>query len=324
MSLYEIKCEVPLKIGIVLPQVGQRATKENVILMANLAEKEDIDSLWVFERLLWPLNPQTPYPGSPDGSLPVEGQIVLDPLETLAFVAANTSKIVLGTSVIDMLFHNPVILARRFATLDVLSEGRIIAGLGIGWSRDEYQVSNVPFSNRGKRADEFIQALKRIWTDEVVEFKGEFYNIPASKIGPKPIQKPHIPIYLGGFSPNTFARIVNYDINGWLGGVGGPLEQLENPIKAIKDNAKKANKDPNDFKIILLTFPNLADPKSQTTIEESQRHPLTGTIDQIGNDIKRIKVMGIDHIILSLNFQAVGKDVDGIIEITKQLSKFAR
>jgi alkanesulfonate monooxygenase SsuD/methylene tetrahydromethanopterin reductase-like flavin-dependent oxidoreductase (luciferase family) len=134
MSLYEIKCEVPLKIGIVLPQVGQRATKENVILMANLAEKEDIDSLWVFERLLWPLNPQTPYPGSPDGSLPVEGQKVLDPLETLAFVAANTNKIALGTSVIDMLFHNPVILARRFATLDVLSEGRIIAGLGIGWS----------------------------------------------------------------------------------------------------------------------------------------------------------------------------------------------
>src|SRR5919106_5420088 len=84
--LYEIKCEVHLKIGIVLPQVGQRATKENVIQMANLAEKEDIDSLWVFERLLWPLNPQTPYPGSPDGSLPVESQTVLDPLETLAFV----------------------------------------------------------------------------------------------------------------------------------------------------------------------------------------------------------------------------------------------
>jgi probable F420-dependent oxidoreductase len=203
-----------LKIGIVLPQVGQRATRENVIQMANLAEKEDIGSLWVFERLLWPLNPQTPYPGSPDGSLPVESQKVLDPLETLAFVAANTSKITLGTSVIDMLFHNPVILARRFATLDVLSKGRIIAGLGIGWSRDEYQVSNVPFSNRGKRADEFIQALKRIWTDEVVEFKGQFCNIPASKIGPKPIQKPHIPIYLGGFNPNTFARIVNYDING--------------------------------------------------------------------------------------------------------------
>ena len=248
----------------------------------------------------------------------------LEPLETLAFVAANTDKIMLGTSVIDMLFHNPVILAKRFATLDILSEGRVMAGLGIGWSRDEYQVSNIPFSNRGKRADEFIQVLKKIWVDDVVEFKGEYYNIPPSIIGPKPIQIPHIPIYLGGFSPNTFARIVNYDINGWLGGVGRSLEELENTIKAINDNAKKANKNPNNFKIILLTFPNLADPKSQTTIEESKRYPLTGTIDQISNDIKRIKDMGIDHIIMSLNFLPVGKDVDGIIDIAKQLSKFAR
>jgi alkanesulfonate monooxygenase SsuD/methylene tetrahydromethanopterin reductase-like flavin-dependent oxidoreductase (luciferase family) len=120
------------------------------------------------------------------------------------------------------------------------------------------------------------------------ELRGQFYNTSTSKIGPKPIQNPHIPIYLGGFSLNTFARIVNYNITGWLGGIGGPLEQLENPIKTIKDNAKKANKDPNDFKILLLTFPNLADPKSQTTIEDSQRYPLTGTIDQIGGDIKRI------------------------------------
>jgi alkanesulfonate monooxygenase SsuD/methylene tetrahydromethanopterin reductase-like flavin-dependent oxidoreductase (luciferase family) len=78
-------------------------------------------------------------------------------------------------------------LARRFATLDVLSEGRAICGLGIGWSKDEYHVSNIPFKDRGKRADEFIQTLKRIWTDDVVEFRGKFYNIPASKIGPKPI-----------------------------------------------------------------------------------------------------------------------------------------
>ncbi len=95
-------------------------------------------------------------------------------------------------------------------------------------------------------------------------------------------------------------------------------------MSILNDNAKKANKNPNNFKIILLTFPNLADPKSQTTIEESKRYPLTGTIDQISNDIKRIKDMGIDHIIMSLNFLPVGKDVDGIIDIAKQLSKFAR
>lgn len=316
-----------MKVGLVLPQAGQQATRENVIQMAKNAESEGFDSLWVFERLLWPINPQTPYVGTPDGSLPIEYQIMLDPLETLTYVAANTNKIALGTSVIDMLFHNPVILARRFATLDILSEGRSIAGFGIGWSKDEYQASNIPFQNRGKRADEFIQVLKRIWTDDVVEFKGKYYNIPASKIGPKPIQKPHPPVYLGGFSPNTFSRIVNYDTNGWLAVVGGPLEYLDNTIKTIKDIANKANKDPNKFKVILLAHLNVAlDSKGQstTTTNEDQRFPFTGTIDQIGNDIKRIKQMDIDHIIFGYVFVPIGRDVNKILDLTKQLAKFAR
>src|ERR687887_859787 len=156
-----------MKIGITLPHLGPDATKENILKIALDAEKEGFDSIWVFERLLWPLEPQTPYPGTSDGSLPTFSQNVLDPLETLTFVAANTKKIALGTSVIDMLFHNPVILARQFATLDVLSEGRAIAGFGIGWSRDEYQASNIPFKDRGKRTDEFLQALKRIWIQRI-------------------------------------------------------------------------------------------------------------------------------------------------------------
>jgi probable F420-dependent oxidoreductase len=253
---------------------------------------------------------------------------MFDPLETLTFAAANTNKIALGTSVLDMLFHNPVILARRFATLDVLSEGRAIAGLGIGWSKDEYEVSNIPFQNRGKRADEFIQVLKRIWTDDVVEFNGKYYSIPASKIGPKPIQKPNIPIYLGGFSPNTSLRIVNYDTNGWLAVVGGPLEYLDNTIKTMKDIVNKANKDPSKFKVILLAHLNVAlDSKSQSTsssTNEGQRFPFTGTIDQIGNDIKRIKQMDIDHLVFGYNFIPIGRNVDKMLDITKQLAKFAR
>jgi probable F420-dependent oxidoreductase len=315
-----------LKVGITLPQAGEQSTKENIVRTAKAAEDEGFDSLWVFERLLWPINPQTPYVATPDGSLPVEYQNILDPLETLTYVAANTNKIALGTSVMDMLFHNPVVLARRFATLDVLSEGRSIAGFGIGWSKDEYQVSNIPFQNRGKRADELIQVLKKIWTDDVVEFKGKYYSIPASKIGPKPTQKPHPPIYLGGFSPNTFSRIVNYDTHGWLAVVGGPLEYIDNTINAIKDIAKKANKDPNKFKVVLLAHLNIAlDSKSQSTkSNEGQRFPFTGTIDQIGDDIKRVKQMGIDHIVFGYVFIPLGKDVSKMLEITKQLAKFAR
>jgi alkanesulfonate monooxygenase SsuD/methylene tetrahydromethanopterin reductase-like flavin-dependent oxidoreductase (luciferase family) len=196
----------------------------------------------------------------------------------------------------------------------------VISGLGIGWSKDEYQVSAIPFKDRGKRADEFIQALKKIYTDEIVEFKGEFYNIPASKIGPKPIQKPHPPIFIGGFGPNTYSRIMNYDLNGWLGLIVGPLEYLENTIKTIRDKAGKANKDPNNFKTILLTYPNIINSNQSN----EARFPLTGAVDEIGNDIKKIKDMGIDHIIFGYNFLPIGRDVDNMINITKQLSKFAR
>jgi probable F420-dependent oxidoreductase len=314
-----------MKIGITLPQFGPDAIKENILKIAVGAEKEGFDSIWVGERLLWPLKPQTPYPGTPDGSLPTFQQNVLDPLETLTYVAANTNKIALGTSVIDMLFHSPVILARRFATLDVLSGGRAICGLGIGWSKDEYHASNIPFEHKGKRADEFVQVLKKIWTDDVVEFKGKFYNIPASKIGPKPIQKPHIPIYLAGFVLNTFMRIAKY-ADGWLPSMSGPLDFIENSVKSLKGQAIKENRSPDQIKTVIMTFPQISQEKSNSSggtgqqQQQSERFPLTGTIEEIGKDIKRIKDMGVEHII----FAFVGLELDKVIDTAKQLGKFTR
>ncbi|MFL6379649.1 MAG: LLM class F420-dependent oxidoreductase [Nitrososphaeraceae archaeon] len=290
--------------------------------MAKEAEKEGLDSVWVFERLLWPLKPKTPYPGTPDGTLPVEYQNILDPLGTLTYLAGNTNQISLGTCLIDMLFHNPVVLAKRFATLDVLSQGRLIAGLGIGWSKDEYEVSGIPYKYRGQRADEFLQILKRIWTDEVVEFKGQFYSIPASKIGPKPVQKPHPPILLGGFSPKTFLRIVNY-ADGWLPVAGfGPLEQLKQTINSLREDARKANKDPSKIRVFALTYPNVLESSSSSS--EQQRLPMTGTIDQIGTDINQIKAMGVEHIIFGHAFSPLGQDMKKMVEITKQLARFAK
>ncbi len=313
-------------MGISLPQAGSQASRENVLHMAQMAESEGLDSLWVFERLLWPTHPQTPYPATPDGSLPEEYQIMMDPLETLTFVAANTNKISLGTSVIDMLFHNPVVLARRFASLDIFSQGRSIAGLGIGWSKDEFQVSNVPFSNKGKRADEYVRVLKKIWTEENVEFKGQYYSIPQSKIGPKPLQKPYIPIYLGGFSPNTMKRIVENDLNGWLGIVGGiaPLGYVETIIKDFRNEAIKANKNADSFGIILLAYPDLKENSFIASGNNTERPTLTGTIDEIGEDIRKIRDLGVDHIAFGYNFSPLGKDIDKMIDLTKQLSRFAR
>ncbi len=312
-----------MKVGIVLPQTGESATSENVLYIGKEAENEGLDSVWVFDRLLWPLKPQTPYGGVPNAPIPVEYQNILDPLETLTYLAANTDRISLGTSIIDILFQNPVVLARRFATLDILSGGRVIAGLAIGWSKDEYDASGIPYRHRGARADEYMQVLKRIWTDDVVEFKGQFYNIPASKIGPKPVQKPHPPILLGGYTPKTFPRIVNY-ADGWIPIAGFvPLEQQEQAINGLRESARKSNKDPSNIRIFVLSYPNMLD-SSSTSSPNQQRSPLTGTIDQIGSDVERIKAMGAEHIIFGYAFSPIGRDMKKMMEITKQLARFAK
>jgi probable F420-dependent oxidoreductase len=310
-----------MKVGMFLPQVGEYATKENILYIAKEAEKEGINSLWVLDRLLWPLKPKTPYVATPDGALPVEYQNVLDPLTTLTYVAGVTERILLGTSIIDMFFQNPVQLGKRFATLDVLSDGRTIAGRGIGWSKDEYEVSGVPYKDKGTRADEYLQALTKIWSDEIVEFKGQFYNIPASKIGPKPLQEPHPPILLGGFSPKTFSRIVNY-ANGWIGIAGfGPLEQLEQMINGLKESARKHDKDPSNIGIYIGSYPNVLE--SPVSSNET-RSPMTGTIEQIGSDIEQIKAMGTNHIFFGHMFSSIGKDMKKMVEVTKQLARFAK
>jgi probable F420-dependent oxidoreductase len=316
---------------MVLPEAGQQATRENIIQAAKQAEEERFDSLWVWERLLCPIKPQTPYPNTPDGSFPIEFQNVLDTLETLTFVAAHTSKIALGTSVIDMLFHNPVVLARRFATLDIYTEGRAMAGFGIGWLKDEYQASNIPIDERGKRADEYIQLIKKIWTDDIVEFKGKYYSIPASKVGPKPLQRPHPPIYMGAFSPGAFRRMVKY-ANGWIGMIYGSLESFENTVKVVRDMANQEkgkedeeNKNRSEFKVILLTYPKVIDNKEEmesNLSKKEERPPMTGTIDQIGDDIRRIKDIGVEHVIFGYSFGSIGRDMDKMIDVTKQLSKF--
>ena len=310
-----------MKVGMFLPQVGEYATKENILYIAKEAEKEGINSVWVLDRLLWPLNPQTPYAASPDGTLPAEFQNVLDPLTILTYVAGVTKRISLGTSIIDMFFQNPVVLAKRFATLDILSDGRTIAGLGIGWSKDEYEVSGVPYKDKGTRADEFLQVLRKIWTDEVVEFKGQFYKIPASKIGPKPLQEPHPPILLGGFSPKTFSRIVNY-ANGWIGVAGfGPLEQLEQVINDLKENARIIDKDPSNIGIYIGSYPNVLE---SPVASNKTRSPMTGTIEQIGSDIEQIKAMGTNHIFFGYMSPSIRKDMKKMVQVTNKLARFAK
>src|SRR5260370_39251330 len=125
----------------------------------------------------------------------------------LTFVAARTRRVKLGTSVMSALFQNPVTLARRFATLDRLSDGRAIAGIGQGDFRDEFEAANVPIKRRGRGFEEFARAMRAVWGPDPVSFTGDFYNIPESRIGPKPVQSGGIPMLLGAFAPASLERV---------------------------------------------------------------------------------------------------------------------
>src|SRR5919108_6553528 len=159
-----------MRIGITLPNLGRATTNpKNIVQAAKHAEALGYHTLWVADRLLYPVNPKTPYAVTPDGSLPDFYKNVLDPLETLTFAAAHTGQIGLGTGILDIPFYNPVVLARRLTTLDIFSSGRLRVGFGLGWSEDEFEAVGASLKERGAGADEFIQVLKAIWTAHPVE-----------------------------------------------------------------------------------------------------------------------------------------------------------
>src|SRR5262245_33995568 len=171
-----------MKYRLSLPHIGTLASANAIRTVAQRAEKIGYDSLWVLQQTLKPVQPQVPYPATPDGQLPDEYKIVFDPIESLTFAAAVTSRVRLGTSVIVLSNHYPLMLAHRLATLDQLSDGRLICGFGIGWSKDEIEAAKVKFETRERRADEFVRVLKAIWKEDPMEFREEVVAISKSDI----------------------------------------------------------------------------------------------------------------------------------------------
>ncbi|MFY9609377.1 MAG: LLM class F420-dependent oxidoreductase [Blastocatellia bacterium] len=304
-----------MKVGISLPQLGPQASAENLIRVARRAEELGYDSAWVLERMLWPVNPKEPYPASPDGSLPDAYQIVLDPLETLTFVAAHTSKIRLGTSVLVLPYHTPIQLARRIATLDVLSGGRAVVGVGAGWSRDEFEAAGTPFERRGARCDEFLQAMIDIWTKDPVSFDGEFYHIPESRVGPKPLQKPHPPIYIAGYGPYAFERAAKYG-SGWNPAGIPSWEWLEGMIEQLRETARRTDAGP--MAVVLRSF-TVVFPQS------GKRAPMMGTLDEVREDIQRLRDIGVTELVHSPPSIGFGRSsMDEGVELMERLIEISK
>jgi probable F420-dependent oxidoreductase len=298
-----------MRAGFILPQLGPAAEPQANVTVAQRAEALGYASLWVTERLLWPLAPQSPYPATPDGALPEVYQRALDPLETLTFVAAHTRRIGLGTSVLNMPFYHPLVLARRLTTLDVLSGGRLRVGLGLGWSKDEYDATGASFTKgRGRRADEFLQVLKAVWTTDPVEFEGEFFRIPRSIIGIKPVQQPHPPIYLGQWITAGLQRAARY-ADGWhpLAGLP-PMQEIPRMMGELKRLAQAAGRDPDEMAVSLRAGVAI----TPQPLGEG-RWAFTGSLDEITRDVEMVRAWGIDELAFDPTFSPDGQTVDGFL-----------
>ena len=303
-----------MKIGFALPNVGPVSTAESVTKVAQRAEALGYDNLWTIERLLWPIKPQSAYPATPDGSLPEEYKHVLDPIAALIFAAAHTKRIGLGTSVLDIPYHNPVMLARRLTTLDQLSNGRLRLGLGLGWSKDEMDAVGADMKKRGAMADEFLQALKAIWTTNPVEFHGKFYQIPKSFISPKPVQKPHPPIYMAAFAPAALKRLATY-ADGW-NPVAIPVEGMSQMFAGVKQMAKDAGRDPASFKLIVRAITAITDKPLG-----KERMIFCGTIEQLKEDVAACRAIGADEVHFDPTFHREAGSLDYWLKQLEEMRK---
>ncbi len=294
-----------IKLGMALPQIGKWASPGTIVQVAQGAENMGLDSLWVLDRALLPVRPSDPWPAvSSQGAWPEAYGVTFDPIETLTLAAAKTENIGIGTAIVDALYTPPIILGRRFATLDVFSGGRVTAGLSQGWSRDEFAAMGIPLSRRGSGFEEYIGALRAVWGPDPVSFSGRFYSIPESRIGPKPVQQGGPPVLLGGNSPAAFERAGRIADGLVVGGASIPSwEKFREVIDRFRSGASASGRNPSGLEIVssvnrAISGRRLAEP----------RQPLSGDIDQMAEDLSIASSIGVGHVFFNMNFAQVPVD----------------
>jgi probable F420-dependent oxidoreductase len=221
--------------------------------LARRAEELGFESFWLPEHPILPVHTTSRYGGTPDGSIPPSMADIGDPLIALSMAAAATSTIKLGTAISLVPEHNPLLHAKQIATLDRISNGRFLFGIGAGWLQEETEIMGGDFRRRWSQTREHILAMKQLWTREEAEFHGSFVDFPAVRCSPKPVQSPHPPVYLGGFAANVFKRVVEYG-DGWMP-VRVDEEQVRMGRSTLDELAEAAGRDPGSIRLMVCNVP---------------------------------------------------------------------
>jgi probable F420-dependent oxidoreductase len=284
-----------MKIGIMFANSGHFSRPELFAELARDAEQCGFESIWTVEHVVVP-QPHMPYPGSKDGQMPGGDHVPIpDPLIPLAYAAALTTKLKFSTGVIILPQRHPLYLAKQLATLDLLSKGRMMVGIGSGWMKEEFDSLGVGFNVRGARTDESIQAMRAIWREPVASFHGKHFHFHDVKSFPKPVQKDGIPIHIGGHSPAAARRAGRFG-DGFFPTIADPAK-LKEIFGLVRDEAKKAGRNPDAIEFSVMTAPKPDAVKAVRDVgvsrvlfgpPSSNPEKLKAGMEQIANDIAKL------------------------------------
>ena len=310
-----------MKYGFTLPGRGHLATPERLGIIARKGEEFGFDTLLTGDHILVPKNISSVYPYTEGGEFPGSGSgESMEQITLLSYIAGQTSKIRLVTSVLIVPHRNPLIAAKSLATLDLLSGGRLVVGVGVGWMREEFQALGLPpFEERGAVTDEYIRAFKVLWTEDDPHFQGKYISFDDISFLPKPVQKPHPPIWVGGESRPALRRTAEL-ADGWypLGSnptfpMGTP-EQLKAGLERLAVYAERFGRDPSTIETIYRThqFELLKQAGGP------DRLPFVGDADQIAGDIRQYQDMGVTSMIW--DFLRQTDDLDSMLGLMEDFS----
>ena len=278
-----------MDIGCHLPTQGPLATGEALTTFAREADRRGIASLWVSDHVIFPRTATGSYPG---GRFPhPPDKPYLEPVVALAAAAVCTTRARLGASVFILGHRHPVVMAKMLTSIDALSAGRLICGVGVGWWKEELEILGVPFNRRGRQADEILKVFTTLWSDAHPSFEGEFFRFRDIGFAPKPVQKPRPPIWVGGDSPGAFRRVATLG-DGWHATSKTPTE-FRDALPRLRAAADKAG-------------------RAFDTIELSLRYTLRDDLlakgtQAVVDTLVEYKRLGLSHILLEFRRDDLGR-----------------
>ena len=299
-----------MTIGFRLPTGTGLATPENLRTLAMRGEELGFDQVWIGDHIVMPTHIASAYPYSTTGTPPFDAtQPWCDPLSVLSYLAGCTQRIKLGTSVLILPYRDPVFTAKIVSTLDYLSGGRAILGVGVGWMEEEFKALGLnTFPERGRVTNEYIRIFKELWTKDDPEFHGRYHQFSGIKFYPKPVQKPHPPIWIGGHTPAALKRAARLG-DGWLPVGLRPNaelepEDMEDLVDKLRDMSEKAGRPREDVDIIFGADVEFDPPQG------GPKRMLTGSAEEIGADIVLYQQVGVEHFI----FGFAGDELEQVLE----------